>query len=406
MEGMKVNGMSVGMESNCGVSLYPIVSGSPTEAVAPDLGIDSRPFINRCAKLNEDEESQCPAPQVGVGPRSSFNIASFLGDPVEKFDHDKVAEARAHARLQRWQAAANMAPPALNSPELNIIGQTHSNALSTPVGKPFRPFAPLSRISAPLFGGSWHCATPMPSPSHDNCSDSFSVDLHPHVPKMTGNWSVGGPPSDSDFSCIDPIPYQHPRLSTGNWKTYTDVHGEDIAAREKSSQIHHKTCNAISPNEHKIMESILAEAPLDMSNLGFIHSVNTVHPNLFAYDSGDSTESSSSSEDEDIVEPSKVNSVVEPLVAGPSRPKPPPIKINVWTQEDLAIFDEVEIQLEEERLEKEAHARRRCTRTKGEELATGLVFAKKTRKRKQPQERASCITGCSRKGQFVKKHKK
>ncbi|CAG7732049.1 unnamed protein product [Allacma fusca] len=79
MKGMKANDMSVGMESNCGVSLDPPVSGSPTGALAPDLGIDSRPFINRCAKLNEDEESQCPAPQVDVGSRSSFNTRVFSG---------------------------------------------------------------------------------------------------------------------------------------------------------------------------------------------------------------------------------------------------------------------------------------------------------------------------------------
>ncbi|CAG7829050.1 unnamed protein product [Allacma fusca] len=250
-----------------------------------------------------------------------------------------VEAARAYARSERWRITANTVPPTLMSPEVAQNDPTHNSfSIASPsVGKPFHPFAPLSRIAPTLFASY---------------------------------------------------------LSALNWRTYTDVHGEDIAARETSSQ-NHDSYNAISPNEHKITESILAESPLDMSSLGFIPSVGTVHPNSFENDSGDSTESSSSSEDEDIVELSEVNSVVEPQLAGPSRPKPPPIKINIWTQEDLAIFDEVDIQLEKERLEKEAHARRRCTRTKGEELATGLVFAKKIRKRKQPKERAVSVMDLS-----------
>ncbi|CAG7722863.1 unnamed protein product [Allacma fusca] len=168
--------------------------------------------------------------------------------------------------------------------------------------------APLTRISAPLFGGAWHCATPMPSPSNEHCSDSFSVSLNPHVPKLTGNWSVGGPPSDSDFTCLDPIPYQNPRLSDGDWKTFNDVHGKDIATRQTSNS---ECFNVITPKEYVILECILAERPPDMSNL-----------------------------DEDVAEPADVNSVAEPQVAGPSRPKPPPIKINIWTQEQWAVIEE------------------------------------------------------------------
>ncbi|CAG7726951.1 unnamed protein product [Allacma fusca] len=416
-------------------------SASSSSSSSSDLGIDASPTPH-CAKLNEDEPGQCPAPQVNVEvqqpirmalARQFFSIESIPRDPVQncmvwsfqnqghfkrfrdilpvedvrrqvEWDSTQfhlIQAERARARSERWRIAANIAPPPVAFPE---------SCASPVVGKPFRPFAPLNRISAPLFGGAWHCATPMPSPSHEHCSDSFSVDLNPHVPKLTGNWSVGGPPSDSDFSGLDPIPYQHPRLSAGNWKTFNDIHGEDIAARQMSNPEYFESVptpdnfNVVSPEEHAILESILAESPSDMCNLGFIHPTDSLHPSIFSRDSCESTESSSSSDDEDVAQTSEINSVVEPQVAGPSRPKPPPIKCNIWTQEQWAVIKESRILCEREELDRQEFAKRRCTRAKGEEPSTGLVFQKKTRNR-DPQERAVGISGYSRKFQFVKKRK-
>ncbi|CAG7726873.1 unnamed protein product [Allacma fusca] len=70
-----------------------------------------------------------------------------------------------------------------------------------------------------------------------------------------------------------------------------------------------------------------------MYNLGFTHRLGSVHPSMFAYDNGEQ------------IEPSEVNSVVEPQLAGSSPPKLPPTKLNIWTKK-LAFFNEVEKQLE------------------------------------------------------------